>query len=66
MCQECRRSPCDPRCPNAPEPEEIPVYVCSGCGREIMDGEDYWTFLNEQFCETCVDKARDTARAVEY
>jgi len=30
-----------------------------------MDGEDVWTFLCEQFCETCVDKARETARAVE-
>jgi hypothetical protein len=65
MCQECRQFPCDPRCPNAPDPEEIPVYVCSGCGEEIMDGEDVWEFLCEQFCETCVDKARKTARAAE-
>ena len=65
MCEICMKSPHDPRCPNAKEPEEIPVFVCSGCGTDIMDGEDYWTFLNEQFCEHCVDKARQTARAVE-
>ena len=65
MCQECHRIPCHPRCPNAKDPEEIPVYVCSGCSTEIMDGEDVWEFLGEQFCESCVDKARRIARAVE-
>lgn len=65
MCQECRQWPHDPRCPNAPEQKEIPVFVCSGCSKDIMDGEEYWTFLNEQFCEHCVDKARQIARAVE-
>lgn len=64
MCMECLRSPCDPRCPNAPAPEEIPVFVCSGCGRDIVDGEDYWDILGEQWCEECIDKSRQTARAV--
>lgn len=63
MCMECRMTPCHPRCPNAPEPEEIPVYVCSGCSRDIVDGEDYWDILGEQWCERCIDKARRTARA---
>lgn len=65
MCQECRQSPCNPRCPNAPDPEEIPVFVCSGCGTDIMDGEDYWEIMCEQYCENCIDKARRIARAVE-
>lgn len=65
MCQECHRMPCDPRCPNAKEPKPIPVYVCSGCSHDIVDGEYVWEFLGEQFCELCVDKARRTARAVE-
>ena len=65
MCAECLRTPCHPRCPNAPDPELIPVYVCSGCSTEIMDGEDYWDIMGEQFCERCIDKARGTARAVE-
>ena len=64
MCMECLKSPCDPRCPNAPDQEEIPVFVCSGCGRDIVDGEDYWDILDEQWCEECIDKARQTARAV--
>lgn len=65
MCDVCLKSPCDPRCPNAPEPEEITVYVCSGCSVEIKDGQYVYEFLGEQFCETCVDKARKIARAVE-
>ena len=65
MCSECLRTPCDPRCPNAPEPEEVPVYVCSGCSQEIMDGEDYFEIMGEQWCKNCVDKARRIARAVE-
>lgn len=65
MCEICMKSPHDPRCPNAKEPEEIPVFVCSGCGTDIMDGEDYWEIMGEQYCENCIDKARQTARAVE-
>ena len=61
MCEECRRSPCHPRCPNAPDP--IAVFICSGCGQEIYEGEDYWEFLGEQFCENCKDNAR---RVAEY
>lgn len=61
---ECLKSPCDPRCPNAPDQEEIPVFVCSCCGRDIVDGEDYWDIMDEQWCEECIDKARQTARAV--
>lgn len=64
MCMECLKSPCDPRCPNAPDQEDIPVFVCSGCGRDIVDGEDYWDIMDEQWCEACIDKARQTARAV--
>lgn len=65
MCQLCRQSPCDCRCPNAPDPEEIPVFVCSGCGTNIVDGEDYWEIMGEQYCESCIDKSRKIARAVE-
>ena len=64
MCMECLKSPCDPRCPNAPDQDDIPVFVCSGCGRDIVDGEDYWDIMDEQWCEECIDKARQIARAV--
>lgn len=65
MCAECLRSPCHPRCPNAKEQKEIPVYVCSGCSTEIMDGEDYLEIMGEQFCERCIDKSRRTAEAID-
>ena len=41
------------------------LAVCSGCGGTIVDGQDYWEILGEQFCEHCIDKAREIARAVE-
>ena len=65
MCSVCLTNPCHPRCPNAPEPVEKSVFVCSGCSTEIMDGEDYWEVFGEQLCEKCIDKARRIARAVE-
>lgn len=63
MCDICRQSPCHPRCPNAPGPK--PVFVCSGCGQDIYEGEDYWDVLGEQFCEDCIDQARGVAEYVE-
>lgn len=59
MCEECRMTPCHPRCPNAPEPRS--VFICSGCGREILEGDDYWDVLGEQFCENCIYKSRKEA-----
>lgn len=59
MCDICLRLPCDPRCPNAPEPPM--VFVCSGCGDSILDGDDYWDILGEQFCERCIDEAKGVA-----
>jgi hypothetical protein len=37
------------------------VFVCSGCGDNILDGDDYWDIMGEQFCENCVDRARGVA-----
>jgi len=39
------------------------VFVCSGCGDNILDGDDYWDIMGEQFCENCIDGAR---RIAEY
>ena len=64
MCDICLKTPCDPHCPNAPEPPA--VFVCSGCGKDILDGEDYWDILGEQFCENCIDDSRKTAEAEDY
>ncbi len=39
MCDICMRSPCDPRCPNAPNPPT--VYTCKYCGEPIVSGDEY-------------------------
>lgn len=59
MCDICLSSPCLSGCPNAPEPQS--VFICSGCGEKIYEGEDYWDIMGEQFCEGCVDQARKEA-----
>lgn len=59
MCDICVSSPCIPGCPNAPDPPQ--VYVCSGCGDPIYDGDDYWDLMGEQWCENCIDDARKEA-----
>ena len=61
MCEICLKSSCDPRCPNAPEPPT--VFVCSGCGDFIYDGDDYYEVLGEQWCENCMN---DMRRVAEY
>ena len=63
-CDICLQSPCHPRCPNAADPPA--VFVCSGCGRDIYDGDDYWDIMGEQFCERCVDAARGVAEYDPY
>lgn len=59
MCEICLQYPCPPRCPNAPEPPR--VFVCSGCGDDILEGDDYWDILGEQFCEDCIDASKREA-----
>lgn len=39
MCDVCMRTPCDPRCPNAPDPPTI--YTCKYCGEPIIPGDEY-------------------------
>ncbi len=62
MCELCLCYTCPSNCPNADPPES--VFICSGCGQTIYDGDDYWDILGEQFCEECVDNARRTAEYV--
>lgn len=61
MCVECHQTPCHPRCPNAPEPEK--VFICSGCGDYIYDGDWYYDVLGEQFCENCMESCYHQAEA---
>ena len=59
MCEECHMSICDSRCPNSPEPPQ--VFICSGCGEPIYEGDDYWDIFGEQWCTKCIDNARGVA-----
>lgn len=59
MCEICRQHPCDCRCPNAPLPPQ--VFVCSGCGEPIREGDIYYDILGEQFCEECIEEAMGEA-----
>lgn len=58
MCEICRRIPCLPGCPNAPIRT---VFICSGCGDDIFEGDDYWDIMGEQFCEKCIEDSRREA-----
>ena len=46
MCDVCRQVPCDPRCPNAPEPEA--VYTCCNCREGICEGDTYYIIDNKK------------------
>lgn len=51
MCDVCLRTPCDPRCPNAPEPPA--VYTCKYCGEPITDGETYFELDGDHWHDEC-------------
>lgn len=59
-CEICNRTPHLPLCPEAPDP--VSVFICSGCGEPIWDGEDYWDVMGEQFCEHCIDDMKGVAQ----
>lgn len=52
MCSMCLTSPCNPRCPNAPEP--VAVKICSRCSAGILEGEEYLDSDNGSICEECL------------
>jgi formylmethanofuran dehydrogenase subunit E len=52
---------------NPDPPQEVPanpVFICSGCGENILEGDWYWEFFGEQFCEYCNDQHRQTAMSI--
>ena len=61
MCNICLQSPCHPRCPNADEPKA--VFVCSGCGQDILEGDEYVELMGEQWCMLCI---KDATHFAEY
>lgn len=54
MCSVCLKTPCDNRCPNAPEPPA--VHTCDRCSEPIRSGDK---FIEEPdgdiLCESCLD-----------
>lgn len=47
MCDICRSSPCDPRCPNA----ETQKYFCANCDELITDDDEpYIDGEQNSFC----------------
>lgn len=62
MCQLCRRSPCDSRCPNSSSPV---VAICYFCDTEIYEGDDYYRIGDRDYCEDCITDCRKTAE-VDY
>ena len=42
-----------------------PVFICSGCGKVIREGDDVFHVLGEQFCVECIEKAKEVAKKVE-
>lgn len=53
MCSLCLKTPCDSRCPNAPEPK--PVVNCKECGVGIFEGERFYDSEKGSICEDCMD-----------
>ena len=60
MCDICRQTPCDHRCPNSKEEPE-PTY-CEECGAPLLRGTTGYALGLGILCETCVD---DSAFTVE-
>ena len=58
MCNECRRTPCHPRCPNAVQKA---VCECEQCGDDIYEGETMYKLGDMYFCEGCVNRGKKEA-----
>lgn len=62
MCDICHTSPCNSRCPNAPDP--MPCYICDGCGGNICEGESVWHIQQEVYCAECIESFRSEAEYI--
>lgn len=63
MCEICLQTPCNSRCPNAPEPPV--VCECIHCEKEIRAGDGYFDIDGEPWCESCVGKSHTIAEVDE-
>lgn len=53
MCEVCGHTPCDSRCPNAPEP--TPIETCLQCGAGICEGDEYFDSQDGPICKECME-----------
>lgn len=51
MCAICMRTPCDPRCPNAPDPPA--VHTCKHCGESIISGDEFFEVDGDFYHDEC-------------
>ena len=49
--ETCMRTPCDPRCPNAPDPPAI--YTCKHCGEPIVPGDEFYEVDGDYYHDDC-------------
>ena len=64
MCDICGKTPCDYRCPNAPDPAEI--YTCAYCNQPITVGELYYCYEDKYYHgEDCFTNAAPTIAVEE-
>lgn len=55
MCDICHKTPCDYRCPNAPDPAT--VYECAHCGEPIVVGDRYFHYDSKYYHDDCFGDA---------
>ena len=63
MCDICRHTKCDPRCPNA---DNTAMCYCKICGYEIYVGDTMDVIEGMRICEECVFDAKTTAEVEDY
>lgn len=54
MCNECYSTPCNPRCPNAPDPPT--AHICPGCKDPIFVGQRCFFVDGVAYCKDCVSE----------
>ena len=58
MCEECRQTPCHPRCPNSAPLKA--AHYCSICGGGIYEGDEYIENLDDEYAHwDCIDGTRE-------
>ena len=65
MCEICRQSPCNSRCPNYEE-SEISNLICDICGEYIFRNEEYISRKKLYAHLDCFDSPNEVLDWLEY